>query len=58
MPAASRRIRPHGSRQANTATRIDSAASDHENENRRIFVRAVASAVRKWSSAVIGTRGC
>ena len=39
------------------ARRIASAASDHENENRRMFVRAVARAVRKWSSAVVGTSG-
>ncbi len=37
--------------------RIVSAASDQENENRRIFVRAVASAVRKWSKETAGTRG-
>ena len=44
-----------GSLQLNVARRMASAASDQENENRRIFVRAVASAVRKWSRATSGT---
>ena len=55
--AASRPIRTQGSLQLNVARRIASAASDHENENRRMWVRAVASAVRKCSRATAGTSG-
>ena len=47
----------HEALQLNIARRIASEASDQENENRRILVRAVASAVRKCSSATAGTSG-
>ena len=47
VPAALNHTRIHGSRQANVASRIDSRTSTEENENRRTFVRSVASAVSK-----------
>ena len=42
---------------AKVASRIASAASDHENENRRMWVRAVATAASKCSRATAGTKG-
>ena len=57
VEAASSPISSQGSLAENMARRIVSAASDQVNENRRIFVRAVASAVRKWISETPGTSG-
>ena len=57
VETASRPISTQGSLQLNVARRIASAASDQENENRRMCVRAVARAVRKCSSATVGTSG-
>ncbi len=57
VDAASKAIRTQGSVAENMARRIDSAAIDQAIEYRRIFTRAVASAVRKWIRATTGTRG-
>src|SRR5207249_9317398 len=57
VPAASRPINSHGSRQANVARRTDSDTNDQVSEKRRIFVRPVAKAVRQCSKATTATSG-
>ena len=50
-------IRTQGTVQLKTASLTDSVANDQENENRLMWVRAVESAVKKWSKATTGTSG-
>ena len=50
-------IRTQGTVRLKIASLMDSVANDQENENRLMWVRAVDSAVRKWSNATTGTSG-